>query len=565
MTIPKTALFALLMAAAPSFAQAPPPPASPVLSPAICGPGTLRLFFGEQAVGEETFEIRCRPEGGYAGRGHTRLTLPGAAIDLESTVVVDATGSPLSSSARGTAAGRSVDQAVAVSAQGSATVTRDGQSQTVPFERGSVLLGSNVFYMLQLVLARYDPAVRGPQPLKVFPAIPATLERVGIDDLRSPGDASGPVFDRYRLALGPAAIVAWLDAKGRLAALVVPAQSISAVREEHAVLLPRLKAALPPEAPIDYSAPVGADFTAEEVKVPAEGFTLAGTLLLPRNAPRPLPVVVTITGSGQQTRDEPIPMLAGYRPFRQIAESLARRGLAVLRVDDRGAGGSGGSATLGQTTTADYADDVRAQVAWLRGRRDIDPNRIALLGHSEGALIAPMVAATDPKIAAVVLMAGTADRGEAILKRQLEDALFLDPSLTEEAKARRLSEQRELLRRIAAPPAPDKGAVLDPNVWLRYFASYDPLPALRQVTRPLLILQGGLDRQVSADQADKLARAAREAGHRDVTVKVFPTLNHLFLPAQTGSVAEYASLRTTAIGSDVLDLLADWLRVRLGR
>src|SRR5437588_11644111 len=147
----------------------------------------------------------------------------------------------------------------------------------------------------------------------------------------------------------------------------------------------------------DYSAPPNAPFTAEEVTVNAKGFTLAGTLLLPKNGARPFPAVITITGSGQQTRDEPIPLpgLEKYKPFRQVTETLASRGIAVLRVDDRGVGGSGGRDVLMTATTSDFADDTRAEVAYLRSRPEIDPQRIALIGHSEGGIIAPMVAASD--------------------------------------------------------------------------------------------------------------------------------------------------------------------------
>src|SRR5215470_17576683 len=179
------------------------------------------------------------------------------------------------------------------------------------------------------------------------------------------------------------------------------------------------------QVPIDYSAPAGAPFTAEEVTVQANGFTLAGTLLLPKAGRRPFPAVIMITGSGQQTRDEPLPLpgLKEYKPFRQIAESLAGTGIAVLRVDDRAVGGSTGRDTLAQATTSSFADDTRAQVAYLRTRAEIDPARIALVGHSEGGIIAPMVAASDPRIAAIALMAGSAKRGYEITMFQLKAAL----------------------------------------------------------------------------------------------------------------------------------------------
>src|SRR5262249_25768856 len=147
-------------------------------------------------------------------------------------------------------------------------------------------------------------------------------------------------------------------------------------------------------------------FDAEEVTIATGGYKLAGTLLLPRCAARPMPAAIMITGSGQQTRDSniPIPGLEGYRPFKQIAERLASGCIAVLRVDDRGVGGSTGRETLQSATTSSFADDTRAQIAYLRGRHDIDPERIALIGHSEGGAIALMIGASDPRIRAVVLM-----------------------------------------------------------------------------------------------------------------------------------------------------------------
>jgi len=142
---------------------------------------------------------------------------------------------------------------------------------------------------------------------------------------------------------------------------------------------------------IDYSAPPGAPFTAEEVTIKANGYSLAGTLLLPKNARRPLPAVITITGSGQQTRDEPLPIpgLSAYKPMRQIAESLAARGIAALRVDDRGVGGSGGRDTLPTATTSSFADDVRTEVAYLRSRTEIDPKRMRWSATAKAGLLRP--------------------------------------------------------------------------------------------------------------------------------------------------------------------------------
>src|SRR5688572_4623625 len=156
----------------------------------------------------------------------------------------------------------------------------------------------------------------------------------------------------------------------------------------------------------DYSAPANAPYTATNVTVQTPmGHTLAGTLTLPRGASsaRPVGAIVTITGSGAQERDSRLGGVQGYQPFRQYADSLARRGIAVLRMDDRGTGASKG--THRGSTSADFAEDIRAGLAYLRTRPEIDSTRLGLAGHSEGALIANLVAAKEPSLRAIVLLA----------------------------------------------------------------------------------------------------------------------------------------------------------------
>lgn len=319
------------------------------------------------------------------------------------------------------------------------------------------------------------------------------------------------------------------------------------------------------KGPSDYSALPDAPFTAEEITVQVKTYTLAGTLLLPKSRTRSLPAVITITGSGQQTRDEPLPLpgLEKYKPMRQIAELLAGRGIAVLRVDDRGIGSSTGRETLMAATTSDFADDVRAEVAYLRSRSEIDGNRIALVGHSEGGTIAPMLAASDPRIAAIVLMAGAGKSGDLISMEQLRAVLDQDTSMTDEQKKQKLAEEQEVIQAVQTGGDLSKYPAQVRLPWIREFWTYDPLPTIRKVRQPILILQGALDRQVSAEQATMLEEAARSAGNKDVTKRIFPNLNHLFLPAKTGAFSEYPKLETTAIPDEVITVLGDWLQTRL--
>ena len=261
----------------------------------------------------------------------------------------------------------------------------------------------------------------------------------------------------------------------------------------------------------------------------------------------PLPAVVLITGSGPEDRDEASALLpAEYRPFREIADTLARRGIAVLRLDDRGVGGSDtGPLTA---TSADFADDVRAALGWLRARPEIDTARLGLVGHSEGGIIAPMVAATDRRLRGIVLIAGTASPGRTIANDQIRGLFERDTTMPRP--------RRDSLLALALRQADSAYAV--PG-WLRWFARYDPLPAARRVRVSTLILQGETDRQVPAAEAAKLAAAMRAAGNRRVTVRTFPRLNHLMLDDPSGDVRGYGTLTSFRVRRDVLGALADWL------
>lgn len=362
--------------------------------------------------------------------------------------------------------------------------------------------------------------------------------------------------DSATLTLANMPMTLRLAPDGSMQALENPVQR---VRVERAVGtdLPPLPGLVPPTR--DYSAPEGAPYSAREVRIPAgsgaDTFSLAGTLLVPSRGTPPYPALVTITGSGGQDRDENLyPLLPDYRPFREIADRMARAGFVVLRVDDRSVGQSGGS--MAEATMEDFADDLRAQVAWLRARDSlVDPGRIALLGHSEGGVVGPMVAADDPRIAAVVIMAGTAKPGLDVLKDQL-----LRPVETAEGLS---AAQRDSLR---ARLLQDLVSDTTGNAWMRHFRTYDPRVAARRVTQPVLILQGALDRQVTPGQADTLAAAIRAGGNTDVTVRRFPGLNHMFLVAPgDGSPTEYTSIREQTLPEPVLTAIEQWLVERLAR
>jgi pimeloyl-ACP methyl ester carboxylesterase len=318
------------------------------------------------------------------------------------------------------------------------------------------------------------------------------------------------------------------------------------------------------------------------------GIKLAGSLTLPRSK-EPVPAALLITGSGAQDRDETI---FEHKPFLVLADYLTRRGIAVLRVDDRGVGGSTGS--VPDSTSADFADDVLAGVAFLKSRQEIDPARIGLIGHSEGGIIAPLVASRSGDIAFVVMLAGTGlpseevlySQGAAILKslgadaeqvarhKEIQQRIF---SIVRQEKDNAVAQARvkTALQDLAAKLGPDEkkqmleglpqiegqlGRVCTP--WFRFFLDYDPRPALRKVTCPVLALDGEKDLQCDAQaNLSAIAAALKEGGNRDVTIKEFPGLNHLFQTCKTGAVSEYGAIEET-LAPAVLETIGDWILKR---
>lgn len=303
----------------------------------------------------------------------------------------------------------------------------------------------------------------------------------------------------------------------------------------------------------------------------APGVRLAGTLTLPEG-PGPFPAVVLIQGSGLHDRDE---TLFGHKPFLVLADALTRRGIAVLRYDKRGVGGSTGKPL--EATGEDYAVDAEAAVAFLSGRRDIDAQRIGLIGHSEGGIVAPMVAAGDPKIAFVVMMAGSGVPGDELLVAQ--NRAILKAMGGSDAAADVAEQLNRKVYDIAKSDASDAegtrkieavltgagmaaeqargGAAQSASAWVRWFLRYDPRPALSKLRCPVLALDGSEDVQVVASQNLPAIRAALR-DDPDATVLELPGLNHLFQTADTGLPAEYGRIRET-IAPAALKLIGDWV------
>ena len=326
-----------------------------------------------------------------------------------------------------------------------------------------------------------------------------------------------------------------------------------------------------PEPPYPYEA---TDVSFESA---ATGVSLAGTLTLPPgNGPHP--AVVLVSGSGPQDRDETV---FGHRPFLVLADHLTRSGIAVLRYDDRGVGQSTGNIVT--ATTQDFADDAEGAVRYLATLPAIDPEAIGIIGHSEGAIVAPIVANRSDEVAFVVLLAGTGVPGEELLIMQLI-ATNRAMGVSEPVMAQRSELQQELFGVLSSAPddstaaaqareilagagmtGPAADAQVDGllNPWMRYFLTYDPLLELRELEVPVLSVWGAKDMQVPPEgNREPVEQALADSGNPDVTVTVLPELNHLFQTSDSGAPTEYATIEET-MSPVALDAISEWIAARV--
>lgn len=303
--------------------------------------------------------------------------------------------------------------------------------------------------------------------------------------------------------------------------------------------------------------------------------TLAGTLTLPEGK-GPFPAVVLVHGSGPVNRDEAV---FKHRPFLIWADHLARQGIAVLRYDKRGIARSTG--TFKTATTYDLADDAEVAVRFLRTVPQVDARRTGIVGHSEGGLIGPLLAARDPSLGFVVMLAGPGVRGEVLLIEQLARASASQGAPAEfVAKERALNQALfgALVSNSSFDAASQKASVvldeaeangiLPPGMgkvlykrfvtpWFHAFLAYEPAKALQILRQPILVLNGELDMQVpSAMDLDPIRAALK--GNPRATVKELPKLNHLFQTAKTGAGTEYGDIEET-VAPLALDTVTEWI------
>ncbi len=324
-----------------------------------------------------------------------------------------------------------------------------------------------------------------------------------------------------------------------------------------------------PQEPIKPYSYYSEDITFENKKA---GINLAGTLTLP-NKEGVFPVVILISGSGPQNRDEE---LLGHKPFLVLSDYLTKNGIAVLRYDDRGTALSKGD--FKTATSLDFATDVEAGIDYLKTRKEINKKEIGLIGHSEGGIIAPMVASKSKDVAFIILLAGTGIQGDQLLLLQQkligkvsgvsDEDLQKNESTNRKAfdivnKSNSLEQLNTDLTNYIKQTLKDNPNAEKPegmsdddfvklqvnqiaNPWMQYFIKYNPVPTLEKVKCPVLALNGEKDLQVPPkENLEAIKKALTKGGNKKVTTKELPNLNHLFQECKTGSPDEYATIEQT--------------------
>ena len=529
-------MLAALLTSTAAAAQTPLPP-----PPSQDAGTSFLVFFRSQPIGREEVTV-IRQADGWIVRGSSRLGPPIDITSRTAEVIYDTLWRPKSMLVDGVVRGQDVTVKTTfdggkasnvISVQGAPQSKVDAVSAD-PVVLANSFLGS--YAALAIRLQGLKPGAE----LKAYvaPQAEIAVKLVAVSTERI--DTPRAVIYATRLSqlfvspppAGELPVNLWVAPNGNLLRLSIPSQTLEMAREDIASAASRTSA---------FSLPGD-----EAVTIPAIGFNLAGTLTKPANAASPLPALILIGGSGPTDRDETV---AGIPVFGQLARDLVNAGFIVVRYDKRGVGQSGGRAE--SVTIADYAEDARSVLLWLEKRKDVDKKRIGLVGHSEGAAVAMLAAGRERgKVGAIALLAGPSTNGATIVLEQqkhLLDQMKMDDGQRAEKVALQEKINTAVISGRGWQDLPEAARKVADTPWFYSFLTFDPEQAMRDTRQPVLIVQGELDTQVKPYHADKLAAFAKARKTQAVAevVKV-PGVNHLFVAAKTGEVAEYPMLGADA-------------------
>ena len=293
------------------------------------------------------------------------------------------------------------------------------------------------------------------------------------------------------------------------------------------------------DAVVNYMPPDHANYQHEEVDIRLEnGDLLVGSFTFQSTLNKGSPLAILITGSSPHDRDnsKPEKSLDAYRPFRQIAHLLSSHGISVLRMDDRGVGKSKGG-HIERMDSQERARDIEQCISYIKHRPEVDSSRICLIGLSEGASIAHMIASGDESIKTLVLLSAIGSKGNEIIEYQVRNGLL---------------------------PANDLSKILRKDRNMRFLYDYDPLETIRMISQPVLIINGQTDRRVPAKDAYLIAKELGRSGNDNVTLHVLPDHNHALLKEDSsGYQSSYGKISSMLIPDDVLELFLNWIQIQL--
>ena len=544
-----------LAVAVPLVASAQQPPVPPPLPDA--GATNFTIFLRGAPIGSEQIAV-TRTATGWTIASSGRLGAPIDVVARRLQVRYTQEWRPIEFTLDGTVRGQ--PQTLRTSVEGTTAksqmnIAGQANEKSDTIDAAALLLLPNSFFgPYEALAARLRTATPGTEiPAYLVPQATMTI-RAGESVPEQIQTASRVVSARrthVTLVLPSAQLDAdlWTDDTGRMIRFSLPAQSLEVVREDIAAVSAR---SLSISRPND-----------EPITIPGNGFLLAGTLSRPaQTTEAKLPAVVLVGGSGPSDRDG---LVYGIPVLGQLAGALADAGSMVVRYDKRGIGQSGGRAE--SASLNDYAEDVRAAIKMLENRKDVDLKRIAVVGHSEGGLVALIAASKEKKIAAVGLIATPGITGADIVLAQ-QQRLLNRMSISAEEKQAKVDAQKKIHEAVISGKGlellpPDVRRSVD-NAEFQSLLVSDPTKLVAAVRQPLLIVQGELDTQVepmNADRLETIARARKNAPPPDV-VKV-PGVNHLLVPATTGEVDEYGSLKDKQVSRQVTDAIVTWLKKTL--
>lgn len=508
------------------------------------------VFLRGTPIGREDITVRSE-QGGLVISGTGRVSPPLDIVTRRAEVRYRPDWSPISMVLDGTVQLR--ENKVSIEFAGDearVTASLDGQSiSKVDKVTPQALVLPNGFFGFFEAVARRLASVKPPAELRAYiaPQVEIGLRvESAIDERVQTGSQTFGVR-RYALVFanpgGNLGFQLTADEQGRLIRVTIPPQSLDVVRDDVAASTSRTQT---------YSNPGD-----EPVTIPGAGFNIAGTITKPKTSAARYPTVVLHTDSGVGDRDG---TAAGVPTMGQIAGALADAGYLAVRYDKRGYGQTGGRSE--SATLTDFAEDLRAVVRYLEKRKDVDPRRIAVLGHSEGAWVALLAASREKKIAGVIAIAAPAVTGAELVleQQQLQLDQMKVPDAERQAKV-------ELQKKIHAAVMTEKGwEGIPPELrkqadspWFRSLLLFDPAKVIEDVRQPLLIIHPELDRQVPVIHADKLAELAKKGRPPSVEVMIVRGVNHLLVPAITGEVSEYGTLTDRNVSKDVTATILSWL------